>query len=33
LRNVPFGSMLSKNTLPDLALVVELFSAWLGVEA
>jgi hypothetical protein len=27
------GSMLSKNTLPDLALVVELFSAWLGVEA
>jgi len=25
--------MLSKNTLPDLALVVELFSAWLGVQA
>jgi len=25
--------MLLKNTLPDLALVVELFSAWLGVEA
>jgi len=25
--------MLSKNALPDLALVVELFSPWLGVEA
>jgi len=25
--------MLSKNSLPDLALVVELFSPWLGVEA
>jgi len=25
--------MLSKNALPDLALVVELFSAWLGVQA
>jgi len=25
--------MLSKNALADLALVVELFSPWLGVEA